>query len=59
LAAHTTSKAHVTVAVSATDALDFLKRAPETYPQSEPLDRFEPFLPRVELSKIVIVGITF
>jgi len=49
----------VTVAVSATDALDFLKRAPETYLQSEPLDRFEPFLPRVELSKIVIVGITF
>jgi hypothetical protein len=49
----------VTVAVSATDVLDFLKRAPETYSQSEPLDRFEPFLRRVELSKIVIVGITF
>jgi hypothetical protein len=44
-ATYTTSTALVTVAASATDALDFLKRAPGTYLESEPLDYFDPYLP--------------
>jgi hypothetical protein len=42
---HTLTSALVAASTSATDALDFLKRAPGTRSESEWLDDFDPFPP--------------